>query len=394
VRICLRRIRGHARPEYQLEKTVTESSSTLIALQTTQDTQPHALAPITALPPVEVSNETSVTEVSRSRRTLGKWILLAALVAIVGVGSYFWWDLSRPTLPAGIIASNGRLEATQIDIDTKLAGRIESVLIQEGDFVERGQIVARMDTTVLRAQLHEAEAQLNRARMSLATANAVVDQRRSELALAQSVLRRSQQLVQGHFISTEKLDNDSAQFNVAKATVLAAQSQVAEARAAVAAAAASIDRLQADIDDSVLRAPVAGRAQYRLAQTGEVLAAGGRVINMLDLSDVYMTLFLPEESAGRLAIGAEARLVFDSAPQYVVPSRVTFVATDAQFTPKTVETATERQKLVFRVKAQLDPQLLRQHWTQVKAGVPGIGYVQVDPNVPWPDSLAVRLPQQ
>ena len=374
---------------------MTAVSSSLIAPQATQNTEaPQLLAPITVLPLIETSPGTSVTKQARARRASIIWILLVLLAAMVAVGTYLWWDLPRSPLPPGIIASNGRLEATQIDIDTKLAGRIESVLIQEGDFVERGQVVARMDTKVLRAQQHEAEAQWNRARMGLVTANAVVDQRRSELVLAQNVLRRSQQLVQGHFISTEKLDNDSAQFNVAKATVLAAQSQVAEARAGVAAAAAGIDSLKADIDDSVLRAPVAGRAQYRLAQTGEVLPAGGRVINMLDLSDVYMTLFLPEESAGKLQIGAQARLVFDSAPQYVVPSRVTFVATEAQFTPKTVETATERQKLVFRVKAQLDPQLLRQHWTQVKAGVPGVGYVQVDPDAAWPDSLAVRLPKQ
>ena len=375
--------------------TVTALSPDLVVTQTAQDLQARqALAPVQTRPPAEMPGATDLTPMPRGRKRIWKWVSLAVAVACAAVGGYFWWSASRPTLPPGILSSNGRLEATQIDVDTKLAGRIESVLIQEGDFVERGQVVARMDTTVLRAQQHEADAQLNRARMGLVTANAVVDQRRSELTLAQNILQRSRQLVQGHFISVEKLDNDIAQFNVAKATVLAAQSQVAESRAAIAAAAASVDRLQADINDSVLRAPVAGRAQYRLAQTGEVLAAGGRVINMLDLSDVYMTLFLPEESVGKLAIGAEARLVFDSAPQYVVPAKVTYVASDAQFTPKTVETATERQKLVFRVKAQLDPQLLRQHWTQVKAGVPGIGYVQVDPAVPWPDSLAVRLPKQ
>jgi HlyD family secretion protein len=324
-------------------------------------------------------------------RNLTRWLLLAVLVG-AGVGTYVWLNPTKAPLPAGIIASNGRLEATELDIAAKLAGRIEAVLVQEGDFVERGQVVARMDTSVLRAQLREARAEATRARMAVATANAIVDQRRNELSLAQSVLHRSQQLVAGHFISTEKLDTDQAQVNVANATLTAAISQVAVAKAAVEAAGATIDRIQADIEDSVLRAPVAGRAQYRLAQPGEVLPAGGRVIGMLDLADVYMTLFLPEDRAGRLAIGAQARLVFDAAPEYVVPARITFVATEAQFTPKTVETATERQKLVFRVKAQLDPQLLREHWTQVKAGVPGIGYVQVDPNAAWPATLALHVP--
>jgi HlyD family secretion protein len=351
----------------------------------------HDLRPVGTPAEVETPVEAPQSPHSGGRHNAAKWLLLAA-VCIAAVAAYLWWHLSAKPLPAGIIASNGRLEATEIDISTKLAGRIAAVLLQEGDFVERGQVVARMDTSVLTAQLREAQAGAERARMALATANAVVEQRRNELTLAESILRRSEQLVEGHFISTEKVDTDRAQVNVARAGQTAAVSQVAEAKAAIAVAAATVDRINADIEDSVLRAPVAGRAQYRLAQPGEVLPAGGKVIAMLDLADVYMTLFLPEDSAGRLAIGSQARLVFDSAPQYVVPARVVFVTTEAQFTPKTVETASERQKFVFRIKAQLDPQFLRQHWTEVKAGVPGVGYVQVNPAAPWPPALAIRLP--
>jgi HlyD family secretion protein len=355
-----------------------------LGLQPTPDLHP---VPVVATPPAIPTESTR----PRRRRSPLRWLLFAVLLA-VGAGTYYWKYSANSPLPAGIVSSNGRLEATEIDISTKLAGRINTVLVQEGDFVEQGQIVARMDTNVLQAQLREAQADANRARMALATANAVVEQRRNELTLAQSILRRSKQLVDGHFISVEKLDSDQAQFNVASATLTAAVSQVLVAKAAVQAAGAAIERIQADIDDSVLRAPTAGRAQYRLAQPGEVLPAGGKVIGMLDLADVYMTLFLPEETAGKLAIGSEARLVFDAAPEYVVPARITFVATEAQFTPKTVETATERQKLVFRIKAQLDPDLLRKHWAQVKAGVPGTGYVRVDPDSVWPQTLAVRLP--
>ncbi|MBS0421203.1 MAG: HlyD family efflux transporter periplasmic adaptor subunit [Proteobacteria bacterium] len=354
-----------------------------------------ALQPAPDLHPVPVVSTLPAIpgDASNRRRWRGpvRWLLFVLLIA-GGAALYFWKHTGGTVLPAGIVSSNGRLEATEIDIATKLAGRISEVLVQEGDFVERGQIVARMDTNVLQAQFREAQADANRAKMALATANAVVDQRRNELTLAQSILRRSKQLVDGHFISVEKLDSDQAQFNVASATLTAAVSQVSIAKAALQAAGAAIERIQADIDDSVLRAPTAGRAQYRLAQPGEVLPAGGKVIGMLDLADVYMTLFLPEDSAGRLAIGSEARLVFDAAPQYVVPARITFVATEAQFTPKTVETATERQKLVFRIKAQLDPDLLRKHWTQVKAGVPGTGYVRVNPASVWPQTLAIRLP--
>ena len=148
--------------------------------------------------------------------------------------------------------------------------------------------------------------------------------------------------------------------------------------AAVDAAQAAIESIAADINDSVLKAPRDGRVQYRVAQPGEVLAAGGTVLNLVDLGDVYMTFFLPTAQAGRVAIGAEVRLVLDAAPQYVIPAKVTFVADVAQFTPKTVETAEERQKLMFRVKAQIAPELLRKHIEQVKTGLPGMAYVRLD----------------
>jgi len=347
-----------------------------------------------AVPAEERSIEPLPVERTSRRRIARNWLIVVLLAIGAAVGGYVWWRLSPPPLPAGIAVSNGRLEAIHIDVATKLAGRIESVLVWEGDFVEPGQVVARMDTSVLRAQLREAQAQLAKAHTAVATANAVVAQRASELALADSVLKRSEQLVQGGFISAQKLDTDRSQLQVTKATLVASQSQAAEARTAVRAAEATVERIAADIDDSGLRAPTAGRVQYRLAEPGEVLAAGGKVVSILNLAEVYMTVFLPETIAGKLAVGAEARLVFDAAPQYVVPAHVTFVAAEAQFTPKAVETATERQKLVFRVKAQIDPQLLRTYWARVKAGLPGIAYVRVDPAARWPDTLAVRLPPQ
>jgi HlyD family secretion protein len=226
------------------------------------------------------------------------------------------------------------------------------------------------------------------------TANAVVVQRRNELDLTEKVRRRSEDLVTKGFVSAEKLDVDRAQWLVSKAALDAARSQVAESEAAVQASIATIERIESDIDDSVLKAPVAGRVQYRLAEPSEVLAAGGKVVSVLDLSDVYMVVFLTETSAGQVRIGAEARLVLDAAPDYVIPATVRFVADQAQFTPKTVETSTERQKLVFRVKVQLDPDQLRHYSTQIKAGLPGLAYVRIDPRAQWPEALAVRLPPQ
>jgi len=331
------------------------------------------------------------TEPAPPRRPGIKWIVLATTVLAAAAG-LAWWHIKPAPLPPGLAVANGRIEATQIDIAAKLPGRVQDVLVMEGDFIEQGQVIATMDTQALQAELHQAEAQITQARNAVATAAAVVAQRQSELAYAQSTLKRSEDLVAKGFVSPQKLDGDRTAMLTAQAALLAARSQVVQARSAIEASQAAAQRVKVDIADSVLRAPRDGRVQYRLAEPGEVLPAGGKVVSLLDLSDVYMTLFLPETVAGKLAIGAETRLVLDAAPQYVIPAKVSFVAPEAQFTPKTVETSSERQKLSFRVKAHIDPDLLRQYRTRVKAGLPGVAYVPVTPNVQWPANLQVKLP--
>ena len=349
------------------------------------------------------------------------WVIRAAVALAVGGAAYAGWLALKPAaLPPGIVSGNGRIEATDIDIAAKIAGRIKEILVDEGDFVKAGQVLARMDTQVLEAQKREAAAQLRRAKIAVdtaraqvvqrkaeeAAANAVVAQRTAELDAAKRRFDRSEQLAKSGSGSVENFDNDRARNEGAKAAVAAAQAQVAAARSAISAAEsqavnaeaaidaveATIERIQADIDDSTLTAPRNGRVQFRVAQPGEVLGAGGKVLNIVDLGDVYMTFFLPTNEAGRVALGAEVHLVFDALPQYVVPAHVTFVADVAQFTPKTVETAEERNKLMFRIKAKIAPDLLQKYMKLVKTGVPGVAYLRIDPKVPWPPKLEVRLP--
>ena len=181
-----------------------------------------------------------------------------------------------------------------------------------------------------------------------------------------------------------------AQVASADSSIAAARTQIVGAQSQVEAVDATLERIQAEIDDSQLKAPRDGRVQFRVAQPGEVLGAGGRVMNMIDVSDVYMTFFLPTEAAGRLALGSEVRIVLDAAPDFVIPAKVSFIASSAQFTPKTVETASERQKLMFRVRAQIDRELLLKHLEHVKTGLPGEAWVRLDPSQEWPARLALK----
>ncbi|WP_334149428.1 HlyD family secretion protein [Hyphomicrobium sp.] len=318
--------------------------------------------------------------------------LAAGALAIAA--ALIWFVLRAPSdPPEGFARTNGRIEAERVDIATKFPGRLKSVLVKEGDLVKAGQVLAQLDTAELEAQLKEAEASKVQAEQQLAQAVALVAQRDSELRLATLQLERSLSLVSKGVTSQEIVDQRESAKRTAEAAVNSANAEVAVAKAAIEAAAARINRLAVDIDDSSLKAPRNGRVEYRLALPGEVLAAGGRVLTVLDLTDVYMTVFFPTNEAGRLRIGSEARVIFDAAPQYVVPATVTFVASEAQFTPKYVETKIEREKLMFRVKLSLPAEILAAHENVVKTGVPGVGYVKLSEDAVWPKRLSVTLPQ-
>jgi HlyD family secretion protein len=295
-------------------------------------------------------------------------------------------------LPEGIVASNGRVEATQVDIATKIPGRVIDIVPHEGDIVAAGSVVARLDPAELEAALHQAEAEAQRARQSLAAAQAVVKSREAELTLANQQLQRAVTLLDKGYGTVEKVDERRQQADSAGAALNAANAQVDEARAAVAAADAQVERLKTNLADATVTSPIRGRVQYRLVEPGAVLDAGGRIATVLDLSDVYTTIFLPAGVAGRLSIGDEARVVVDAAPEYVFPATVSFVAPESQFTPKTVETQSEREQLYFRVKLQAPPEILKGMEAQVKAGLRGTGYVRVDHAVAWPAWLTVKVP--
>ena len=185
-------------------------------------------------------------------------------------------------------------------------------------------------------------------------------------------------------VARAALAASKAQVGAAQAAIVAAQAQVTAYESSVRAAAATKARIKVDLADCELKAPRDGRVQFRIVQPGEVIGAGGKVLNMIDLSDVYMTFFLPETVAGRVAVGSDVRVVLDAAPKYAIPAKVSFVASTAQFTPKTVETASERQKLMFRVKARADRELMLKHIEQVKTGLPGVAWVRLDEQAEWP----------
>lgn len=302
-------------------------------------------------------------------------------------------QLRNRDLPDGIIKSNGRIEATEVDVAAKYPGRLATLTVEEGDEVTAGQVVATISSPETEAQLRGAQAEVLKSKQALAEAIAQIAQRKSDLAFAIIEYDRGKKLVASGNIPVEVVDLRRNKFEAAQAAYAAANAQRDQADSAIIAAEAEVERLQSVLTDLTLISPRSGRVQYRLARAGEVVAAGQRVLTILDLSDVYVTIYLPADQAGQLGIGDEARVILDPVPQYVFPATVSFVATEAQFTPKSVETSDEREKLMFRVKLRGDPEVLDKYHRQVKTGVRGLGFVRTDPTVPWPAEMTVRLPQ-
>jgi HlyD family secretion protein len=295
--------------------------------------------------------------------------------------------------PQGIVKINGRIEATELDVSAKYPGRLVDITVDEGSAVKTGQVLGRVSSPELEAKLREAKYDVERAKEKIAQAGSLIDERNAVLANAKAEFDRGQDLVARDAMSKEMFDQRRRDYEGSQASVQEAIGQREEADLAVKSAQAEVDRFEAMLQDLVLVSPRTGRVQYQLARNGEMVAAGGKVLTVLDLQDVYMTIFVPEATAGKVAIGDEARIILDPFPQYVVPASVSFVAADAQFTPKTVETQDEREKLMFRVKLQIDANVLKKYSRNVKTGVRGLGIVRTNTATSWPDDLQIKLPQ-
>jgi HlyD family secretion protein len=319
--------------------------------------------------------------------------VLIGLVAVAGVVAWQAWKSARKNaLPEGIVSGNGRIESVQVDIAAKYGGRIKEILAREGDLVSAGQILAIMDTVELEADLAKGKAQVAEAEEDAAEATATIAQKDSELKLAEQEFNRSKNLFARRVVSREEYDQTATKQETAKAALDGAKAKLRSINQSMNAATAAVQRTQAQIDDATLKSPVQGRVLYRLAEPAEVVALGGKILTLINLGDVYMEIFLPAQEAARVKIGADARIVLDARPEYAAPAKVSYVSPEAQFTPKQVETRSERDKLMFRIKLHVPSEIVLPYIERIKTGVRGMGYVRLDDAVAWPEFLERPLP--
>jgi len=308
--------------------------------------------------------------------------ILLLILAAAGAGAA-WWLTRPPAISANIAVANGRLEMDEIDIQTKFAGRIAAVMFDEGAVVRAGDVLAQMDVSDLQAELARAQDDVAQADHAVAVARTDLDQAKSVQTLAEAEIARTSTLVAHGFATRELLDQRQQQLNAAIAATRGVESRINAAIAAGESARHAAQLIEINIADNTLRAPRDAIIQYRLANVGEVLAVGGKVFTLLDVNYVYMDVFLPTRQAGRTTSGTEGRVVLDARPERPLESHVSFVASENQFTPKMVETATERDKLMFRVRVRIDADALSAAGG-LQAGEPGIAYLRLEKDAPWP----------
>ena len=344
------------------------------------------------------------------------WIALAAALC----GAFALYDFianRKPYDTEKFVMGNGRIEATEVTISAKLAGRIEKIYIEEGDLVTNGQKLVEMQTDELRADLLKAKASLAEAEAKVREAEATIAVKQAEVAAAQGTIAEKKSQLRGAenkerrfkstatgaipvteiedvetVVQTHKATLMSAEASAkkAEADLESAKSRLEVAKASVEAQKAAIARIEVDIKDSTIVAKHDGRIQYRIAQLGEMVGSGAGILNLVDLTDVYMTLFIPEKLVGKIAQGAECRIVLDAMKEWPIHANISYVSSIAQFTPKTVETEVEREKLMFRVRARIPAENLKKYIEYARTGLPGVAYVRLDPEAEWPEFLQLR----
>jgi len=320
-------------------------------------------------------------------KTSRRLILVLIVVAVAAIIGWQFWKAKQSELPKGIASGNGRIEAKLADVAAKEPLRVKEVLVEEGDLVKPGQILVRLDTVTLDAQLAEANAQVAAAKEKLAVAEAAIRRTQSQIHLAKIEADRSQKMLAENAASQREVDVRTTQVETTTASLAETQAQLQTAKQEVEVAQANVATIQTRIDDATLKSPVLGRVLYRLAEPGEVLGPGGKALTLVNLEDVYMEIFLPSAQAAAVKVGAEGRITVDYEPNRSAIGYVSFVSPEAQFTPKEVETKSEREKLMFRVKIQVPKTLVAHYIQHIKTGVRGVGYVKVNDNASWPDWL-------
>jgi len=355
-------------------------------------------------------------------------LALAAIVLTVIAAAAWWFEFRQESLPEGLIQANGRIEGDHYTVAGKVPGRVVEVLAREGDAVKGGQVLARLDDAQVQAKVDQARAAVGALEAQVAAARTALDTLKeqvplqvetaeagvahAEAALAAAKARaeqaakdasRLQDLLQKKFVDEQRAEQAQLAWKVARAeqdTAMAALTQarkrLAEAQlgreqirsreqeltaleAQLEQARAALAEARSVLDDLSIQAPASGIITTRIVDEGEVVAAGSPLFDIVDLDRLYLKVYIPEKEIGKVRLGLPARIYTDALPDQPFPATVRYIASQAEFTPKEVQTPDERVKLVYAVKLYLEEN--PEH--RLTPGLPADAVIRWKEGTPW-----------
>ena len=305
--------------------------------------------------------------------TIIKVLTITIILCIIIAISFFVYKNFIKEQDNNLIKGNGRIEAREVAVSAKFGGKIVQLDTNEGDEVKKDQLLAVIDSRSLEAEIEAQKAKENEILKQISAIDAEINATKSDIKFYEKELERTKTLMKKNFASQLELDKNINALDKVKAKLNSLYANKKSLQASQKSLLAAIKAQEINLADMKICSPIDGVILYKLVENGEMVANGGRMFIMYNPNDLYMTIYMPAEKAGQIKLGDKATIKLDAYPDKSFPATVTFVAENAEFTPKEVETQKERQKLVFRVKLSLDNNLNR----EAKPGMPGDGYIEI-----------------
>lgn len=319
----------------------------------------------------------------KDSKKIKKILTAITIIAIILAISFFVYTKLIIRENGYILKGNGRIEGREIAIATKFSGRITELKVDEGDTVKKGDLLAVIDSRSLAANIDAQKAKLIEIEKQILATEAEIKATESDIKFFTTEVKRTKTLMKQNFSSQLEMDRNTNNLEKSQARLLSLEANKNALEASYKSLEASIQAKEIDLGDMKIYSPSNGVILYKLAENGEMLGPNGRIFIMYNPDELYMTIYMPSEKAGKVKLGEKAFVKLDAYSNKTFPAKVTFVAENAEFTPKEVETQQERQKLVFRIKLTLEDNSNR----EAKPGMPGDGYVKLDSTKDWPNYL-------
>ena len=330
-----------------------------------------------------------------------KRFIIGILIAAAIAGGIYYF-LTREKNPSDLyIKVSGNIEATEVDAGFKISGRIVNRLVDEGDWVKKGQLLAKLDDEDLRnrfevakATLLSAQARLNKLLAGsrpeeIREAQAAVEQAQFDLENKRNHYERMKPLFDRGVIPKETFDNAEAAYKVAQATLRRAtesyrivkegprQEDIEDARAQVEQARASLKLTETQLSYTNLYSPMTGVVLVKSGEVGEVVNPGTSILTLADIESVWLKAYIPETDLSRVKWGQEVIITTDLRPRKEYKGRISFISSQAEFTPKQIQTEKERVTLVYRIKVDIpNPE------RELKPGMPADGKILLNSSPP------------